>query len=73
MITEPSAPLIGAHMSIAGGLALAFRRGEDVGCTAMQIFTKNANRWQGKPLADEDVAGLSSGLAGQCDRAGHRP
>jgi deoxyribonuclease-4 len=45
--------LIGAHMSIAGGLELAFSRGEEVGCTAIQIFTKNANRWRGKPLTKE--------------------
>ncbi|MFA5515918.1 MAG: deoxyribonuclease IV [Desulfuromonadales bacterium] len=55
MTIEPPALLIGAHMSIAGGLPLAFRRGEELGCAAMQVFTKNANRWQGKPLAEEEV------------------
>jgi deoxyribonuclease-4 len=40
-------------MSIAGGMHLAFSRGEEVGCTAIQVFTKNANRWRGKAL---DVA-----------------
>ena len=45
--------LIGAHMSIAGGAELAFARGEEVGCTALQIFTKNANQWRGKPIAAE--------------------
>jgi deoxyribonuclease-4 len=47
--------LIGAHMSIAGGMEKAFSRGEEVGCTAMQIFTKNASRWQSKPLSEGDV------------------
>lgn len=47
--------LIGAHMSIAGGMAKAFSRGEEVGCTAIQVFTKNASRWQGKPLAEEEA------------------
>ena len=42
--------LLGAHVSIAGGLDKAFARAEEVGCTAMQIFTKNAGQWQGKPL-----------------------
>lgn len=47
--------LIGAHMSVAGGLALAFPRAEALGCAAMQIFTKNASRWQGKVLTAEDT------------------
>ncbi len=48
--------LLGAHVSIAGGLANAFANGLDVGCTALQIFTKNANRWQAKPIAETDTA-----------------
>ena len=48
--------LLGAHVSIAGGLANAFANGLDVGCTALQIFTKNANRWQAKPIAETDSA-----------------
>lgn len=47
--------LIGSHMSIAGGTANAFARGEEAGCAVMQIFVKNNNRWRGKPLEDEDV------------------
>jgi len=46
---------IGAHMSISGGLHLAFPRGEEVGCTAMQVFTKNASQWKAKPIGDEDA------------------
>lgn len=46
---------IGAHMSIAGGLHLAFPRGEEVGCTAMQVFTKNASQWRAKPISDDDA------------------
>lgn len=45
--------LLGAHVSVAGGLENAFTNGLDAGCTAIQIFTKNANRWQGKPITDE--------------------
>ncbi|MDY0268490.1 MAG: deoxyribonuclease IV [Trichloromonas sp.] len=42
-------------MSIAGGLDRAFARGEAVGCTALQIFTKNASQWRGKPIDDAAV------------------
>jgi len=48
--------LLGAHVSVAGGLDNAFANGLDVGCTALQIFTKNANRWQAKPIVDTEAA-----------------
>ena len=47
--------LVGAHVSIAGGIEKAFARGEAIGGTAIQVFTRNASRWQAKPLADEAV------------------
>jgi deoxyribonuclease-4 len=49
--------LIGAHMSIAGGLHLAIARGEETGCAAIQVFTKNASQWRGKSIspAEADV------------------
>jgi len=46
---------LGAHMSIAGSVTNALRRGESVGCETVQIFTKNNNRWQGKTLSKEDI------------------
>ncbi len=46
--------LLGAHVSVAGGLDKAFARGIESGCTALQIFTKNANRWQAKPISDAE-------------------
>lgn len=47
---------IGAHMSIAGGIAKAVDRAVVHGCEALQIFTKNANQWRGKPLDRADVS-----------------
>ncbi len=47
--------LIGAHMSIAGGPAQAIHRGESIGCTAIQIFTKSNRQWYAKPLQQEDI------------------
>jgi deoxyribonuclease-4 len=43
-------PLIGAHMSIAGGYDKAVERAVTVRARALQIFTKNSNQWKGKPL-----------------------
>ena len=47
--------LIGAHMSISGGVFNAFLFGEELGCTTIQIFTKNNNQWKAKELLPEDV------------------
>ena len=47
--------LLGSHVSIAGGLHKAFAMGGKIGCTAIQIFTRNANRWKAKPLADQEI------------------
>jgi len=46
---------LGAHVSVAGGKHKAFERGRDIGCDALQIFVKNANRWRGSALADDEV------------------
>ncbi|MEO8285602.1 MAG: deoxyribonuclease IV [Chloroflexota bacterium] len=46
---------LGAHMSTAGGYYKALDRGREIGCTAVQLFTKNANQWAGKPISPEDV------------------
>lgn len=43
-------------MSISGGMHVAFERGASVGCSTMQVFTKNNNRWTGKPYTPEHIA-----------------
>jgi len=48
--------LLGAHMSIAGGVHTAVERAASIGCTTMQLFVKNNNRWSGKLLGEEGVA-----------------
>ncbi len=55
--------LIGAHMSIAGSIDQAIARGEALGCTAIQIFTKNASQWRGKPISPADAAAFRSAWA----------
>jgi deoxyribonuclease IV len=46
---------LGAHMSISGGVEKAVIRGQEVGCEAMQIFTKNSNQWKAKPLTPAEI------------------
>ena len=47
--------LLGAHMSIAGGIDLAPLRGREVGCRTMQLFTKSSNQWRARPLPPEEI------------------
>ncbi len=48
-------PLLGAHFSIAGGLHKALYTARDYGCTALQIFTKNASTWKERVLSHEET------------------
>lgn len=56
-------PLFGAHMSIAGGLHNAVAASVALGCQTLQLFTKNANQWQGKPLTDAEIMTFRRALA----------
>jgi len=47
--------LLGAHMSIAGGIPKSLDRAMDVGCNVLQIFVKNNNQWRGRTLLDPEV------------------
>ncbi len=48
--------LLGAHTSTQGGPAAAVRLAEKLGFTAIQIFTKNNNRWFQRPLTDSEIS-----------------
>ena len=48
-------PLIGAHLSVAGGLPLAVDRAIVHRCEAFQIFAKNANQWRGRVVPREEI------------------
>jgi deoxyribonuclease-4 len=42
-------------MSVAGGVSRAVERALVHGCEALQIFSKNASQWRGKPLDPAEV------------------
>lgn len=46
---------LGSHMSIAGGLHMAFERIRRVEGTALQIFTRNQRQWKVPELTDYDA------------------
>ena len=47
--------LLGAHMSISGGLHKAIEQGSSIGCTTIQLFTKSNRQWAAKKLLLEDI------------------
>ncbi len=49
-------PLLGAHVSTAGGVDKAVERALGIGCTAMQIFVKNNMQWfAASPFPEKEV------------------
>lgn len=61
--TETRGGLLGAHISTAGGVANAPGRADDIGATAMQIFTKQPNRWLEPTIGPDDAAAFQAALA----------
>jgi deoxyribonuclease-4 len=55
--------LLGAHISTAGGVVNAPPRSDDIGGTAMQIFTKQPNRWAENEVAPGDAKAFRDALA----------
>ena len=48
-------PLLGAHMSIEGGLHMAFERITSVRGESLQIFSKNQRQWHAPPLTPSEI------------------
>ncbi|GAB4326850.1 MAG: deoxyribonuclease IV [Calditrichia bacterium] len=53
--SAPPGSLLGAHTSIAGGLWKAIERGAEIGCEAVQVFSKNQMQWKASPLKPEEI------------------
>jgi deoxyribonuclease-4 len=54
--------LLGAHVSTAGGTPNAPARAKAIGATAMQMFSKMANRWAERLCEDEECRAFSAAL-----------
>ncbi|MCH9614907.1 MAG: Endonuclease 4 [Chlamydiia bacterium] len=55
-------PLVGAHVSISGGVSNAIERALNLGATTFQMFTANQKQWFGKPISDEELANWKDAL-----------
>jgi deoxyribonuclease-4 len=60
--SSPSAPLVGAHVSSAGGTHQAPPRAHAIGGTAMQLFTKQANQWREREVDAAEAAAFREAL-----------
>ena len=47
--------LLGAHVSVSGGMQTALDQAAQLGCEAIQVFTRNQRQWEPRPL-DPDGA-----------------
>jgi deoxyribonuclease-4 len=56
-------------MSVAGGVSRAVDRAAAHGCEALQIFSKNASQWRGKPLDAAEIRRFRKRI----DETGIRP
>ncbi len=50
--------IIGAHVSIAGGIDNAIKNAQNIGCETFQIFTKNQNQWREKTYSASEISGF---------------
>jgi deoxyribonuclease IV len=52
---NPHGPLLGAHMSISGGVDKSLLLGKTVDCDAIQIFTRSSRQWASKAYSKEEI------------------
>ena len=62
--TPPGAALLGAHVSAAGGTPQAPVRAKALDATALQLFTKQGNRWAERICEDEECTAFREAVRG---------
>lgn len=55
MSTKKRRLLLGAHLSISGGLQNAIINGSAIGCSTIQLFTKSNRQWHSQPLTLQQI------------------
>lgn len=60
----PEFPIrLGVHVSIAGGIEKAVSRARELGCSAMQVFSRNPRGWKTSPLSSRAIAAFREAVA----------
>lgn len=57
---QDSIPILGAHVSIAGGFLKAVERCESIGANGAQIFIKSNQQWAAPPIPPEEAKAFRS-------------
>ena len=57
-----TAPWLGSHLSISGGMHHAIDAAKELQCDCVQVFTKNQRQWKAKPLTEADIAAWRAAL-----------
>ena len=55
-MAQRASEVLGAHVSVQGGVATAPARGMAIGASALQVFTKTPSQWR-EPVLGDDVVG----------------
>lgn len=56
----PKSTLLGAHMSISGGLERAILMAQDLGCNCLQLFTHSNRQWNVAPISQEQIVAFEA-------------
>jgi len=63
--------IVGAHVSIAGGVENAVESAQHLGCETFQIFTKNQNQWKEKHYSASEIKKFKSALSSSNQNPNH--
>ncbi len=55
-------PMLGAHVSTAGGLHNAPERGREIAAEAIQVFTRNQVHWAARPVSRSEAAAFRAAV-----------
>ncbi len=58
----PAGVLIGTHVSSQGGSFAAPPRAQEIGATALQLFTKTPNQWKEREIEGDEIAQFRAAL-----------
>lgn len=61
--------LVGAHVSVQGGVAFAPLRAKEIGAQAFAIFTRNPSRWKSAVITGAEAEAFRL----NCEKAGYSP
>ncbi len=54
--------ILGKHVSIAGGIDKAPARARELGCNALQVFSKNPRGWKARHLGEDEVEKITQNM-----------